>query len=84
MSSITRFRRMRMTEPLRSMMRETHLHREDLIYPLFVVTGNKIRTEVKSMPGVYQLSIDETVRECVSVRTGHSCSDTLRNPGAQR
>lgn len=62
-----RFRRLRKSEPMRSMVRETHLHKEDLIYPLFVVPGKKVRNEVRSMPGVFQLSIDETVRECADV-----------------
>jgi porphobilinogen synthase len=65
--SIQRFRRLRMTEQLRSMVRETELSINDFIYPLFVVPGSKVRHEVKSMPGVFQLSIDETVRECAAV-----------------
>jgi porphobilinogen synthase len=56
-----------MTDPLRSMIRETELSRNDFIYPLFVVPGQKFRKEVKSMPGVYQLSVDEIVRECAEV-----------------
>jgi porphobilinogen synthase len=58
---------MRMTDAFRSMVRETELSRNDFIYPLFVVPGKKIRNEIKSMPGVFQLSIDETVKECASV-----------------
>lgn len=65
--SFRRFRRLRMTEAFRSMVRETELSPKDFIYPLFVVPGKKVRNEVKSMPGVYQLSIDETVRECAEV-----------------
>ncbi len=64
-----RFRRLRMTEAFRSMVRETELSVNDFIYPLFVVPGSKVRKEVKSMPGVFQLSIDEAVRECVEVKT---------------
>lgn len=63
-----RFRRLRMTETLRSMVRETELSKKDFIYPLFVVPGTKVKKEVKSMPGVYQMSIDETVRECAEVK----------------
>jgi porphobilinogen synthase len=63
-----RFRRLRMTAPLRAMVRETELSLSDFIYPLFVVPGTKFRKEIKSMPGVFQLSIDETVRECFEVR----------------
>jgi porphobilinogen synthase len=64
-----RSRRLRMTDAFRSMVRETELSIKDFIYPLFVVPGTKVRREVTSMPGVYQLSIDEVVRECVEVRT---------------
>lgn len=64
-----RLRRLRMTDAFRSMVRETELSIKDFIYPLFVVPGTKVRREVTSMPGVYQLSIDEVVRECVEVRT---------------
>ncbi len=63
-----RLRRLRMTEAFRSMVRETELSRNDFIYPLFVVPGSKIRNEIKSMPNVFQLSIDEAVKECVSVK----------------
>ncbi|MGH2567310.1 MAG: porphobilinogen synthase [Bacteroidota bacterium] len=64
-----RFRRLRMTEAFRSMVRETELSVKDFIYPLFIVPGSKVRKEVKSMPGVFQLSIDEAVRECVEVKS---------------
>lgn len=50
------------------MVRETELSVNDFIYPLFVVPGIKTRKEVRSMPGVFQLSIDEIVRECVDVK----------------
>ena len=63
-----RFRRTRMTEALRSMVRETELSINDFIYPLFVVPGNKFRKEIGSMPGVFQLSVDELVRECEEVK----------------
>ncbi len=62
-----RTRRTRMTEGLRSMVRETALTPKDFIYPLFVVPGKGVRKEVKSMPGVFQLSVDETVKECRQV-----------------
>jgi len=67
-SPIVRLRRLRMNEPLRSMVRETSLSKDDFIYPLFVVPGEKVRKEVGSMPGVYQLSVDQIVVECVEVR----------------
>ncbi len=59
----TRLRRLRRTPALRRMMQETVLTVDDLIYPLFVVHGKRVRREVPSMPGVYQLSVDEAVRE---------------------
>jgi porphobilinogen synthase len=45
------------------MVRETHLSRDDFVLPLFVCPGNNVRREISSMPGVYNLSIDETTRE---------------------
>lgn len=63
-----RLRRTRMTEQLRSMVRETKLSKDDFIYPLFVVPGKNVKKEVSSMPGVFQMSIDQTVRECVDVK----------------
>lgn len=63
-----RHRRLRHNPIIRDMIRETELLKNDLIYPLFVVPGNNIRNEVKSMPGVYQLSIDKLVEECKEVR----------------
>ncbi|HMD77791.1 MAG TPA: porphobilinogen synthase [Terracidiphilus sp.] len=59
----TRMRRLRRTEPLRSLVRETSLEPGDLIYPLFLCPGEGLRREVGSMPGVFNLSIDEAVRE---------------------
>ena len=59
-----RFRRLRRTDTLRRMVRETVVLREDLIYPLFVVPGKKVQKEVSSMPGVYQMSVDVVAREC--------------------
>ena len=56
-------RRLRQTAQLRRMVQETTLTLNDLIYPLFAVPGQGIATEVKSMPGVYQLSVDKIVDE---------------------
>src|SRR5574342_1424261 len=56
-------RRMRRTEALRRMVRETTLAPDDLIWPLFAVPGKKVRNPVKSMPGVFQLSVDELAAE---------------------
>jgi porphobilinogen synthase len=60
---ITRLRRLRRNEPLRSMVRETRLSPESFVYPLFVCPGEGVRKEVRSMPGVFNLSVDEAVRE---------------------
>ena len=60
---IHRPRRLRRTDALRSMVRETRLTRDDFVLPLFVCPGNGVRREISSMPGVYNLSIDETTQE---------------------
>ena len=60
---VTRLRRLRRNEPLRSMVRETQLAPENLVYPLFVCPGEGVRKEVRSMPGVFNFSVDETVKE---------------------
>ena len=59
-----RFRRLRLNETLRNLVQETTLTPDDFIYPLFVREGNGIKTEVSSMPGVFQMSIDEILKEC--------------------
>ena len=58
-----RMRRLRRTEPLRALVRETALEPGDLIYPLFICPGEGVRREIGSMPGVFNLSVDEAVRE---------------------
>ena len=60
---VTRLRRMRQSEPLRALVRETHLSPTNFIYPLFVCPGERVRREISSMPGVFNLSIDEAVKE---------------------
>src|SRR2546430_12381461 len=59
----TRLRRLRRTGALRSMVRETRLSPENFVYPLFVCPGEGVRKEVRSMPGVFNLSVDEVVKE---------------------
>ena len=59
----TRMRRLRRTAALRSLVRETRLTPENFVYPLFVCPGEGVRKEVGSMPGVFNLSVDEAVRE---------------------
>ncbi|MFJ8237285.1 porphobilinogen synthase [Ureibacillus sp. NPDC094379] len=58
-----RHRRLRSSATMRSMVKETYLHKEDLIYGLFVVEGQNIKREVPSMPGVWQLSLDHLEEE---------------------
>jgi porphobilinogen synthase len=60
---VVRMRRLRRSEPLRRMVRETRLSADQLIQPFFVVPGQGVRKPVVSMPGVAQLSVDNTVRE---------------------
>ena len=57
-------RRLRRTEGIRNLVRETRLHTDNLVAPLFIVPGSGVRREVSSMPGVFQLSVDEAVKEC--------------------
>ncbi len=59
-----RLRRLRYNPIIRDMVRETRLHKTDLIYPLFVVNGTNIKKEVGSMPGVFQQSIDNIIKDC--------------------
>ena len=58
-----RMRRMRRNHPLRDLVRETSLEPGDLIYPLFICPGKGVRNPIGSMPGVFNLSVDEAVRE---------------------
>ena len=60
---IQRARRLRRTDALRSLVRETKLTRDDFVLPLFVCSGTNVRREVSSMPGVFNLSVDETAAE---------------------
>ena len=69
----TRLRRLRSTAAMRSLVRETHLQPGALIYPLFLCEGEGVRREVSSMPGVFNLSIDEAlkeVEECATLGVG--------------
>ncbi|RFU62570.1 porphobilinogen synthase [Bacillus sp. V59.32b] len=62
-----RHRRLRSSESMRALVRETYLHKEDLIYPLFVIDGEQVRNEISSMPGVFQLSMDNLKSEMEEV-----------------
>jgi len=64
-----RLRRLRTTEAMRNLVRETHLQPGQFILPLFVCPGEGVRREIGSMPSNYQLSIDEMVKECEEVRS---------------
>jgi len=61
-------RRLRASEPLRSLVRETRLAPGQLILPLFVCPGEGVRREIAAMPGNFQLSIDQLVKECADAR----------------
>ncbi len=65
---IHRKRRLRVSEPMRRLVRETRLEPSQFILPLFTCPGEGVRREIGSMPGNFQLSIDELVKECESAR----------------
>ena len=65
---VTRLRRLRKNAALRDMFRETSLSKKDFIYPLFVVEGEKVKKEISSMPGNYQMSVDNILRECEELK----------------
>jgi len=64
-----RFRRTRLNKHLRDLTRQTSVSVHDFIYPLFIRFGEGIKTEVASMPGVYQMSIDEAIKECDELKS---------------
>ena len=66
---VTRLRRLRRTSQLRDMVRETRLTPDALVYPMFVCPGEGVRKEVRSMPGVFNLSVDEAVKEAREVHS---------------
>lgn len=63
-----RMRRLRQNEQLRSLVRETKITLDDLVYPLFVCPGTNVKNAISSMPQVYQMSIDQIVKECREVK----------------
>ena len=65
---IHRPRRLRRSENLRRMTRETHLRVDDLIMPLFIVPGTGVENPIGAMPGIAQLSVDRAVEECQQIR----------------
>jgi porphobilinogen synthase len=66
---VQRLRRLRATEPLRTLVRETRLEPSNFILPLFVCEGEGVRRAISSMPGVAQLSVDKLVDECREVKS---------------
>jgi porphobilinogen synthase len=68
MNLIERPRRLRRTDSIRALVRETRLSPDNLVYPLFVCEGEGIRREIGSMPGAFNLSIDELVKEVEAAR----------------
>src|SRR6476620_11766063 len=69
MNLIERPRRLRRTATMRALVRETRLSPENLVYPLFVCEGEGFRREIGSMPGAFNLSIDELVKEVEAARS---------------
>ncbi|MBR7553429.1 porphobilinogen synthase [Allobacillus sp. GCM10007491] len=67
-NTFDRHRRLRRTPAMRDLVRETHLSKEDLIYPLFILEENGQRNEVSSMPGVYQVSLDRLTEEMKEIK----------------
>ena len=65
----TRMRRLRRSEQMRNFVRETRLAPDSFVYPMFVCPGEGVRKEVGSMPGVYNLSVDEVVKEARELRS---------------
>lgn len=64
---VKRLRRLRYNPKVRDLVRETILTKNDFIYPLFVVPGENVKEEIRSMPGVFRFSIDTLVKECKEV-----------------
>src|SRR5262245_52967625 len=81
---VRRQRRLRRSAGIRGLIRETRLSAEQFLYPLFVCEGQKVRREVPSMPGVYQLSVDEAVRETEAARKDGVPSALLFGPPADK
>ena len=69
MFPIQRMRRLRRSEAIRRMVRETQLTTRGFVYPMFVCPGSGVRREISSMPGVYQQSVDKFVEECREVES---------------
>jgi porphobilinogen synthase len=68
-TQFARFRRLRASEPIRSLVRETRLSPEGFVYPLFVTHGEGVREEIVSMPGQFTLSVDHLAKEAEELRS---------------
>src|SRR3990172_7977517 len=68
-TTFARFRRLRRSEALRTLVAETRLDPRDFVYPLFVTHGRGVRNEIASMPGQYQLSLDQLATEARELRS---------------
>ncbi len=80
---INRPRRLRRTDTLRRMVRETRLVPDDLIQPYFVCPGRDVRSRSSAMPDVAQISVDNVVaRGARNLRGGRAGGDSVRHPGA--
>src|SRR5699024_3630719 len=64
-----RHRRLRSSKTMRDLVRETEITVNDLIYPMFIIEGNNIKNEVPSMPGVFQLSLDNLAKEIKEIQS---------------
>ena len=77
---VSRLRRLRQNANLRDMFRETRLSKNDFIYPLFVAEGENVKNEISSMPDVFQLSIDNVLRECEELlKSRRECGFAFRH-----
>ena len=75
---VTRLRRLRRTGELRNLVRETRLTPDAFVYPMFVCPGEGVRKEVRSMPGVFNLSVDEAVKEAQEAVSVEEPKDSVR------
>src|SRR3990172_4685000 len=66
-SRANRPRRLRQNSAIRAMVREIHLRADDFIYPLFITHGQNVQNEIRSMPGIYQWSVDRLAAETESI-----------------
>src|SRR5258708_36009778 len=66
---VHRMRRLRASEPIRRLVRETRLSPAQFILPLFICPGQGVRREISAMPGHAQMSVDEAIRECAEAQS---------------